>query len=220
MKMTNRAVVYKAPGKVAVEKIPDPKFETPNGRKISHGVILKVISTNICGSDQHMVRGRTSAPLGMVLGHEITGEIIDLGSDVEFLKKGDLVSVPFNVACGRCRTCKASNTDVCLTVNDKNPGGAYGYVDLGGWVGGQSEYVMVPYADFNLLKFPDKAQALEKIRDLTMLTDILPTGFHGAVNAGVGVGSTVYVSGAGPVGMAAAASAQLLGAAAVLIGDF
>ncbi len=218
--MSNRAVVYKSPGKVAVEKIDDPKFVTPGGREISHGVILKVVSTNICGSDQHMVRGRTSAPLGMVLGHEITGEVVELGSDVEFLKKGDLVSVPFNVACGRCRTCKASNTDVCLTVNDKNPGGAYGYVDLGGWVGGQAEYVMVPYADFNLLKFPDKAQALEKIRDLTMLTDILPTGFHGAVNAGVEVGSTVYVSGAGPVGMAAAASAQLLGAAAVLIGDF
>jgi glutathione-independent formaldehyde dehydrogenase len=105
-------------------------------------------------------------------------------------------------------------------VNDKNPGGAYGYVDLGGWVGGQAEYVMVPYADFNLLKFPDKEQAKEKIRDLTMLTDILSTGFHGAITAGVRAGSTVYIAGAGPVGLAAAASAQLLGAAAILVGDF
>ena len=89
---------------------------------------------------------------------------------------------------------------------------------MGGWVGGQADYVMVPYADFNLLKFPDKAQAMEKILDLTMLTDILPTGFHGAVTAGV-VGSTVYVAGAGPVGLAAARSARILGAAVVMIGD-
>jgi glutathione-independent formaldehyde dehydrogenase len=108
---------------------------------------------------------------------------------------------------------------VCLNVNPSRAGGAYGYVDMGGWVGGQAEFVMVPYADFNLIKFPNKSQAMSKIRDLTMLSDILPTGFHGAVTAGVGVGSTVYVAGAGPVGMAAAASAQILGAAVVLIGD-
>ncbi len=216
----NRGVVYKGPGKVAVETIPDPKFETPAGRRITHGVILKVFSTNICGSDQHMVRGRTTAPIGMVLGHEITGEVIELGSDVEKVRVGDLVSVPFNVACGRCRTCLHGDTGVCLTVNDKQPGGAYGYVDMGGWVGGQAEYVMVPYADFNLLRFPDKERARARIRDLTMLTDILPTGFHGAVNAGVQAGSTVYVAGAGPVGLAAAASARLLGAAVVLVGDF
>jgi glutathione-independent formaldehyde dehydrogenase len=218
--MANRGVVYKGPGTVAVEAIPEPKFETPAGRKITHGVILKVFTTNICGSDQHMVRGRTSAPAGMVLGHEITGEIIECGSDVEYLKLGDLVSVPFNVACGRCRTCREGRTDVCLNTNDKQAGGAYGYVDLGGWIGGQAEYVMVPYADFNLLRFPDKAQAKAKILDLTMLTDILPTGFHGALNAGVRAGSTVYVAGAGPVGLAAAAASRLLGAAVVLIGDF
>jgi glutathione-independent formaldehyde dehydrogenase len=82
--MANRGVVYKGPGRVAVEAIPEPKFENPAGRKITHGVILKVFSTNICGSDQHMVRGRTSAPAGMVLGHEITGEIIERGTDVEY----------------------------------------------------------------------------------------------------------------------------------------
>jgi len=188
-----RGVACIKPGVVEVRDIPDPKFEDPHGRKINHAVILKIVSTNICGSDQHMVRGRTTAESGLILGHEITGEVIEKGSDVEFLDVGDLVSVPFNVACGRCRNCREQNTGVCLTVNDSRPGGAYGYVDMGGWIGGQARFVMVPYADFNLLKFPDRDKALSKIRDLTMLTDILPTGFHGAVTAKVGVGSTVYV---------------------------
>jgi glutathione-independent formaldehyde dehydrogenase len=216
---SNRGVVYLGPGKVEVQSIDFPKMRASNGKDIDHGVILKVVSTNICGSDQHMVRGRTTAPVGLVLGHEITGEVIEKGSDVETIGIGDLVTVPFNVACGRCRTCRDQQTGICLNVNPARAGGAYGYVDMGGWVGGQAEYVLVPYADFNLLKFPDKAQAMAKIRDLTMLSDILPTGFHGAVTAGVGVGSIVYVAGAGPVGLAAAASAQILGAAVVLIGD-
>ncbi|MCP3059055.1 formaldehyde dehydrogenase, glutathione-independent [Myxococcus sp. K38C18041901] len=216
---SNRGVVYLGPGKVEVRSIDYPKMVNPEGKSIEHGVILKVVTTNICGSDQHMVRGRTTAPKGLVLGHEITGEIVEKGKDVEYLSVGDLVTVPFNVACGRCRTCREQQTGVCLNVNKGRAGGAYGYVDMGGWVGGQAEYVMVPYADFNLIRFPDKAQALEKILDLTMLSDILPTGFHGAVTAGVGVGSTVYVAGAGPVGLAAAASAQVLGAAVVMVGD-
>ena len=215
----NRGVVFLGQNTVEVQSIDFPKMQNPAGKKITHGVILKIVATNICGSDQHMVRGRTTAPTGMVLGHEITGEIIEAGSDVEYLKVGDLVTVPFNVACGRCRTCREQQTGVCLNVNPGRAGGAYGYVDMGGWIGGQAEYVLVPYADFNLIKFPDKQQAMEKIRDLTMLSDILPTGFHGAVTAGVGVGSLVYVAGAGPVGLAAAASAHILGAAVVMVGD-
>ncbi|MDP3670986.1 MAG: formaldehyde dehydrogenase, glutathione-independent [Telluria sp.] len=215
----NRGVVYVGQGRVEVQEIASPKLDNPRGRKIEHGVILKVVTTNICGSDQHMVRGRTTAPAGMVLGHEITGEVIEVGKDVETLSVGDLVSVPFNVACGRCRTCKEQHTGVCLSVNPARAGGAYGYVDMGGWIGGQSEYVMIPYADFNLLRFPDKAQAMSKITDLTCLSDILPTGYHGAVTAGVGPGTTVYIAGAGPVGLAAAASARLLGAAVVIVGD-
>lgn len=215
----NRGVVYMGQGKVEVQSIPFPELLNPMGRTAQHGVILKVLTTNICGSDQHMVRGRTTAPTGLVLGHEITGEVLEVGRDVETLQRGDIVSVPFNVACGRCRTCKEQHTGVCLSVNPSRAGGAYGYVDMGGWIGGQAEYVMVPYADFNLLKFPDRAQAFEKIRDLTCLSDILPTGYHGAVTAGVGTGSTVYVAGAGPVGLAAAASARLLGAAVVIVGD-
>jgi len=215
----NSGVVYLGHNKVEVQSIDFPTMKNPAGKDIKHGVILKVVSTNICGSDQHMVRGRTTAPTGMVLGHEITGEIIEAGEDVEYLKVGDLVTVPFNVACGRCRTCREQQTGVCLNVNPGRAGGAYGYVDMGGWIGGQAEYVLVPYADFNLIKFPDKDQAMSKIKDLTMLSDILPTGFHGAVMAGVGVGSIVYIAGAGPVGMAAAASARILGAALVMVGD-
>src|SRR5213083_1699121 len=224
----NRGVAYMGPGEVEVQSIDFPKLEMRDGpgvhpdnvgRKTEHGVILKIVSTNICGSDQHMVRGRTTAQKGLILGHEITGEVIEVGRDVEFIKKGDLVSVPFNIACGRCANCKEGKTGICLSVNPARPGAAYGYVDMGGWVGGQAEYVMVPYADFNLLKFPDKDQALAKIKDLTLLSDIFPTGYHGAVTAGVGPGSIVYVAGAGPVGLACAASCHLLGAAVVIVGD-
>src|SRR2546428_11889469 len=214
---SNRGLAYMGPGKVEVQSIDFPKLAL-GSRKCEHGVILKIVCTNICGSDQHMVRGRTTAPKGLILGHEITGEVIEAGRDVEFVKVGDLVSVPFNIACGRCRNCKERATGICVNVNPSRPGAAYGYVDMGGWVGGQAEYVMVPYADWNLLKFPDRDQAMEKIRDLTMLSDIFPTGFHGAYTAGVGPGSTVYIAGAGPVGLACAASAQLLGAAVVIVG--
>ncbi len=214
----NRGVAYIKPGVVEIQSIDYPKLALGK-RKCEHGVILKVVTTNICGSDQHMVRGRTTAPRGLILGHEITGQVIELGRDVEFIKKGDIVSVPFNIACGRCRNCKEGRTGICLSVNPARPGAAYGYVDMGGWVGGQAEYVMVPYADFNLLKFPDKDEALAKIKDLTLLSDIFPTGYHGAVTAGVGPGSIVYVAGAGPVGLACAASCHLLGAACVIVGD-
>lgn len=224
----NKAVAYKEAGKVEVIDIDYPTFELKDGpgvnpanvgRPVNHGVILKTVATNICGSDQHMVRGRTTAPPNLVLGHEITGEVVEVGRDVEFIKVGDLCSVPFNIACGRCRNCKERKTGICLNVNPARPGAAYGYVDMGGWVGGQANYVLVPYADWNLLKFPDKDRAMEKILDLAMLSDIFPTGFHGAVSAGVGVGSTVYIAGAGPVGLAAATSAHLLGAAVVIVGD-
>ncbi len=224
----NRGVAYIEPGKVEIQDIdyPDlvlrdgPGVNPANvGRTLQHGVVLKVVTSNICGSDQHMVRGRTTAPPGLILGHEILGEVAEVGSDVEFIKVGDLCSVPFNIACGRCRNCKEGKTGICLNVNPARPGAAYGYVDMGGWVGGQAEYVVVPYADWNLLKFPDKDQAMAKILDLTMLSDIFPTGFHGAYTAGVKPGSTVYVAGAGPVGLAAAASAQLLGAAVVIVAD-
>ena len=214
----NRGLAYVKPGVVEIQTIDYPELALGD-RKCDHGVILKIVSTNICGSDQHMVRGRTTAPAGLILGHEITGEVIEAGHDVEFIEAGDIVSVPFNIACGRCRNCKEGKTGICLNVNPARPGAAYGYVDMGGWVGGQAEYVMVPYADFNLLKLPERDVTMAKIRDLTLLSDIFPTGFHGAYSAGVGPGSIVYVAGGGPVGLACATGCQLLGAALVIVGD-
>src|SRR5437764_812157 len=196
-----------------------PQHDHARNTKIELAVRLRRISTNICCSDQPMVRGRTTAPARLVLGHKITGEVIETGRDVQFIEKGDIVSVPFNIACGRCRNCNEGRTGICLNVNPSRPGAAYGYVDMGGWVGGQAEYVLVHYAAFNLLKFPDKKQAMAKIKDLTLLSDIFPTGYHGAVTAGVGPGMVAYVAGAGPVGLACAASCHLLGAAVVIVGD-
>jgi glutathione-independent formaldehyde dehydrogenase len=223
----NRIVVYEGPGEVSVEEVAYPKLELPEEvaswlgvpRSAPHAAILKVVTSNICGSDQHMVRGRTAAEEGQTLGHEIMGEVVETGDDVLFVQEGDICSVPFNIACGRCRMCNEGKTGVCLHVNPDRPGAAYGYVDMGGWLGGQAEYVMVPFADFNLLPIPDRDAAIDKALDLTMLSDIFPTGYHGAVTAGVTTGSTVYVAGAGPVGLAAALSCQLLGASRVIVGD-
>jgi glutathione-independent formaldehyde dehydrogenase len=221
---SNRGVVYLKPGSVEVQKrrsSEDRLSDLPrSGRKeIDHGVILKVVTTNICGSDQHMVRGRTTGPAGMGSDtrsparrsrEAATSSILRLATSYRCL------STSHAAAAGPVERATPASA---FTSTPTVPGGAYGYVDMGGWIGGQADYVMVPYADFNLLRFPDKEWTMEKIRDLTCLSDILPTGFHGAVTAKVGGGSTVYVAGAGPLGLAAAASARILGAAAVLIGD-
>ena len=215
----NRAVTFLGAERMEVQEKGYPKLEDPKGRKIEHAVILKLIATNICGSDLHIYDGRFAAPSGMQMGHENTGEVVEIGSHVQHVKKGDLCSVPFNVACGTCRNCRERHTDVCLRANEElGYCGAYGF-NLGGWQGGQAEYMLVPWADFQLLRFPDKAQAMEKMRDLTLLSDILPTGFHSCIEAGVRPGSTVYIAGAGPVGRCAAASAHLLGASCIIVAD-
>lgn len=214
----NRVTAFMGPKKLEIQTTDYPKLVGPKGQKCDHGVIIKLVAANICGSDQHIYRGRFPAPKGMVLGHENTGEVVEVGPHVEFIKKGDLVSVPFNVACGKCRNCKERHTNTCMNANDEADCGAYGF-NLGGWQGGQADYMLVPWADFQLLKFPDKAQAMEKITDLTMLSDILPTGFHGCYTADVRPGATVYVAGAGPVGRCAVASAHLLGASCIICGD-
>jgi glutathione-independent formaldehyde dehydrogenase len=155
----NKAVAYKAPGKVEVIDIDYPTFELKDGpgvnpanvgRQVPHGAIIKTVATNICGSDQHMVRGRTTAPPDLVLGHEITGEVVEVGPGVEFIKVGDICSVPFNIACGRCKNCKEGKTGICLNVNPDRPGSAYAYVDMGGWEAGQADYDLDPNADWNL----------------------------------------------------------------------
>jgi glutathione-independent formaldehyde dehydrogenase len=168
-----------------------------------------------------MWRGRAGALPGTQFGHEITGEVVEVGPDVEFIRVGDWVSVPFNVACGRCQNCICQNTHICLNVNKMMPGGAFGYVNMGDWPGGQAEYVLCPYADFNLLRLQRDKNTEETLLDLALLSDILPTGYHGAVTAGVTTGSTVYVVGAGPVGLCAAACAlQVLGAETVIVSDY
>ena len=129
------------------------------------------------------------APEGLVLGHEITGEVIEAGSDVEFIAVGDLCSVPFNIACGRCRNCKDKKTGVCLNVNPARPGAAYGYVDMGGWVGGQAEYVMVPYARLQLVEVsrqrPGDGEDRRSYAAFGHFPDGIPRRRHGGGRSGI-----------------------------------
>jgi len=216
---TMKAVVFKGSHKVALESVATPSLEDSKGGRMEHACILKVVCSNICGSDLHMYRGRALTPNGLVFGHEVTGEVVECGRDVLYIKPGDLVSVPFPVACGRCTNCKTTKTSACLNTCPEHPGAIYGYAGMGEWRGGQSEYMLVPYADFNLLQFPNKEEAMLRILDLAMLSDIFPTGFYGAKGAGVKTGDTVYIAGAGPVGICCAASCFLLGASKVVVGD-
>jgi glutathione-independent formaldehyde dehydrogenase len=205
-----KAVVYKGPFEVAVEQVEDPRIEHPND------VIVRVTTAAICGSDLHMYEGRTKAEPGLVFGHENMGIIEEVGSAVTSLKVGDRVVMPFNVACGFCKNCVSGYTGFCLTVNPNFAGGAYGYVAMGPFRGGQAEYLRVPYADFNCLKLPE-GNELEK--DFILLADIFPTGYHGCELADVRPGDTVAVYGGGPVGLMAAYSAMLRGASKVFVVD-
>ena len=205
-----KAVVYKGPFEVAVENVPDPEIKHPND------VIVKITSSCICGSDLHMYEGRTAAQAGIVFGHENMGLIQEVGPAVRTLKEGDRVVMPFNVACGFCKNCQRGFTGFCNTVNPGFAGGAYGYVAMGPWVGGQAEYLQVPFADFNCLPLPT---GTEWESDFAMLADIFPTGYHGAELADVSPGESVAVFGAGPVGLMAAYSCMIRGAAEVYVID-
>ena len=201
-----RAVVYKEPFSVAVESVPDPKILHPND------AIVRITSSCICGSDLHMYEGRTAAEPGIVFGHENMGVIQEVGAGVKERKVGDRVVLPFNVACGFCKNCLGGFTGFCTTVNPGFAGGAYGYVSMGPWVGGQAEYLQVPFADFNCLSLP---QGTDHEADFSLLADIFPTGYHGSELAGVRPGESVAVFGAGPVGLMAAYSCVIKGAAEV-----
>jgi len=201
-----KAVVYKKPFEVAVEDVPDPKILHPND------AIVRITSSCICGSDLHMYEGRTAAESGIVFGHENMGVIEEVGSAVKRRKVGDRVVMPFNVACGFCKNCLGGFTGFCITVNPGFAGGAYGYVSMGPWVGGQAEYMQVPFVDFNALHLPD---GTENEADFALLADIFPTGYHGSELAGVKPGESVSVFGAGPVGLMAAYSSVIRGAAEV-----
>ena len=205
-----KAVVYKGPFEVAIENVPDPEIKHPND------VIVKVTSSCICGSDLHMYEGRTAAQPGIVFGHENMGIIQEAGPAVSTLKRGDRVVMPFNVACGFCKNCQRGFTGFCNTVNPGFAGGAYGYVAMGPWVGGQAEYLQVPFADFNCLPLPEGTKWES---DFALLADIFPTGYHGAELADVSPGESVAVFGAGPVGLMAAYSCLIRGAAEVYVID-
>jgi threonine dehydrogenase-like Zn-dependent dehydrogenase len=205
-----KAVVYQEPFKVSIEERPLPKLEHPDD------CLVKVTTAAICGSDLHMYQGRTAAQGGLCFGHENMGEIIEVGSGVSLLKKGDRVVMPFNVADGRCRNCEEGRTAFCTGVNPGFAGGAYGYVAMGPYQGGQAQFLRVPYADFNCLPLP---AGKEHESDFILLADIFPTGWHGVVLSGFKPGESIAVFGAGPVGLMAAYSAVLRGASKVFVVD-
>jgi threonine dehydrogenase-like Zn-dependent dehydrogenase len=196
-----KALVYEGPRKVRVKDVPDAKIERPTD------VLVKITSTNICGSDLHMYEGRTDVEVGKVLGHENLGEVIEVGKAVESVKDGDIVCLPFNISCGYCKNCERGLTGFCLTANPGNAGAAYGYAGMGPYNGGQAEYLRVPYGDYNCLKLPDDAQ--DKETDYVMLSDIFPTGWHATELAGLKPGDSVVIFGCGPVGLMAAHSAMI-----------
>ncbi len=206
-----RALVYHGPHDVRVKNVPDAKIEKPTD------VLVEITATNICGSDLHMYEGRTSMESGRVLGHENLGEVIEIGKAVDRVKVGDMVCVPFNVACGFCKNCERGFTSACLTVNPGKVGGGYGYAEMGPYEGGQAEYLRVPYGDFNCLRLPPDAH--EKQDDYVMLADIFPTGWHATELAGLKPGETIVIYGAGPVGLMAAYSAMIKGASKVMVID-
>ena len=206
-----KAVVFHGPRKLAVEEIPDPTIEEPLD------AIIRITTANICGSDLHPYEGRADMQHGTVLGHENMGIVEAVGAGVGRVKVGDRVSVPFNLACGTCRNCNDGFTSACLRANPEGtPGAGYGYPHMGPFNGGQAELLRVPYADFNLLELP---AGTDWESDFTMLSDIFPTGYHGTELAGVTPGKVVAIFGAGPVGLMAAHSAMLRGAAQVFVVD-
>jgi glutathione-independent formaldehyde dehydrogenase len=206
-----KALVYNGPRNVVVRNVPDAAVEQPTD------ALVRITSTNICGSDLHMYEGRTSVEKGKVLGHENMGEVIEVGKAVKRIKKGDRVVLPFNVSCGFCRNCERGHTGACLTMNPGSAGAAYGYADMGPYDGGQAELLRVPYADFNCLRLAEDAE--EKEDDYVLLSDIFPTGYHATELACVRPGDTVVVYGAGPVGLLASYSAMLKGASNVMVVD-
>jgi threonine dehydrogenase-like Zn-dependent dehydrogenase len=206
-----RALVYHGPRDVRITDVPDPTIEHPTD------ALVRITSTNICGSDLHMYEGRTTVEKGKVLGHENLGEVIEVGKAVSQVKVGDHVCLPFNIACGTCKNCERGLTGFCLTANPGKAGAAYGYAEMGPYNGGQAEYLRVPYADFNCLVLPE--DAAEKEADYVMLADIFPTGYHATEMADVQAGESVVIYGAGPVGLLAAHAAMLRGASEVLVVD-
>ena len=216
-----KAAVIHGPGKVTCDNVPDPQL------KNERDIILKVTATAICGSDLHIYSGGIPQPRPMVLGHEFMGIVEETGKAVTNLKRGDRVVVPFPIACGQCFFCNHHLPGHCENSNPEHygpeggllteKGGAlFGYSDLyGGYDGGQAEYVRVPYADYGPRIVPDNLTD----EQVLFLTDIFPTGYTGIDWGNVQGGEVVAIFGSGPVGIMAAKSAWLRGAARVVIVD-
>ncbi|MBB3589628.1 threonine dehydrogenase-like Zn-dependent dehydrogenase [Sphingomonas sp. BK481] len=164
-----------------------------------------------------MYEGRTDFETGRILGHENLGEVIEVGTAVDRVKKGDIVCLPFNIGCGFCENCEKGLTGYCLTCNPGTAGAAYGFAGMGPFEGGQAEVLRVPYGDFNCLVLPEDAR--EKEDDYVMLSDILPTGWHATELSGLLPGESVAIYGAGPVGLMAAHSAAIKGASEIFVVD-
>jgi glutathione-independent formaldehyde dehydrogenase len=208
-----KAVVYHGPRNVSVDEVPDARIEKPTD------ALVRITSTNICGSDLHMYEGRTDFEEGRIFGHENVGEIVEVGGAVEKVHVGDMISAPFNVSCGHCENCEHGLTNYCLYANPdpKIAGAAYGFADMGPWAGGQAELLRVPWADFDALRLPEDAR--ERQDDYVMLSDIFPTGYHAVEMSGLQPGETIVILGGGPVGQMAALSAITKGASKVMVVD-
>src|SRR6201746_1473001 len=207
-----KAVVYEGPRQVSVKDVPDARIENPPD------VLVRITSTNICGSDLHMYEGRTDFEQGRIFGHENLGEVVEVGDAVDKVAVGDMVSAPFNVSCGHCENCEHGRTNYCLRANEPGlAGAAYGFADMGPWPGGQAEYLRVPWGDFQCLRLPEDSD--EKAADYVMLADIWPTGYHATELAGVSPGDQTVIYGSGPVGLMAALSATIRGASKVMVVD-
>jgi glutathione-independent formaldehyde dehydrogenase len=208
-----KAVVYNGPRDVAVKDVQDARIEQP------HDALVRIRTTNICGSDLHMYEGRTDFEQGRIFGHENLGEVIEVGDAVVHVQVGDWVSMPFNVACGFCKTCEMGLTNYCLRMQPQEgmAGAAYGFAGMGPYEGGQAEMLRVPFADFNCLRLPEDAE--EKMNDYSMTSDIFPTGYHATEMAELKPGENIVIYGAGPVGLMAALSATIKGADRIMIVD-
>ncbi|MFK0231146.1 glutathione-independent formaldehyde dehydrogenase [Streptomyces sp. NPDC090303] len=208
-----KAAVYEGPRTVTVKDVPDARIEHPND------ILVKITTTNICGSDLHMYEGRTSFETGRAMGHENLGQVVGTGEAVSKVQVGDWVVLPFNIACGFCKQCERGLTNYCLTMQPRADmaGAAYGFAEMGPYQGGQAELLRVPYGDFNALRLGE--DAAERQLDYVMLADIFPTGYHATEMARVKPGDQTLVYGAGPVGLMAAYSAILKGAGRVWVAD-
>ena len=208
-----RAMTYRGPFRVRVEEKPMPRIEHPND------AIVRVTRAAICGSDIHLYHGLVpDTRVGTTFGHEFTGIVEEVGPNVDNLKRGDHVLVPFNIACGTCYWCSRDLFGNCHNVNPSATasGGIYGYSHTtGGYDGGQAEYVRVPFANVGPTIIPEGITE----EDALILTDACPTGYQAAEMGDIKEGDTVVVFGAGPVGIFAARSAWLFGAGRVIVTD-